>query len=381
MNGLRKFILFLLVLGFGGLILLNAGVWTARMTILDRDVTKSWLRDSNVYDNFINEVADLVKQDQENRGGENPNGSFDIEALERAAKEAFPADNLREKVEAVLNGTYDWLEGATEKLVFNLDFTEEKKKFIDAMGNEGLTRLAGLPSCQEGEAMEEFDPFSATCLPTGTDINAQIEKFKFEVANSQEVLPDTTLSNEDVKLSLNGERKSVDSAFSNAPRWYGWLKSSPIVLAIITVIDSAIIVLLCRPKRSGFKILAWFFGVVGGLLTLLGGISILLRESIIKSSLNDVGDGGIAENILFPLVREVSSSTGKWNMIMGGIYIAAAIVLGITYASLNKKSGGQPPVEEEKKTEPETLEKPKEEPKPEAKEAKEPPAGPAKTTK
>jgi hypothetical protein len=39
MNTLRKIFLFLIVLGFGGLILLNAGIWTARMTVLDREVT------------------------------------------------------------------------------------------------------------------------------------------------------------------------------------------------------------------------------------------------------------------------------------------------------------------------------------------------------
>ena len=348
------------MLGFGGLIFLNAGIWTARMTILDREVTKSWLNESKVYDNFVTELANLVKQDQTNRGGENPEGGFDVDALTRAAKKAFPPTTLKEDVETVLDSAYNWLEGKTDTLVFNLDFNEEKQAFIDALGVEGLARVASLPACQSGESMEEFDPFSATCLPLGADASAQIEQFKTEIASSQDVLPDTTLSNEDVKLDFGGQNKPIDEAFSNAPRIFGWLRSSPVLLAILVTINSALIVVLCRPKRSGFKILSWFFGIVGGLLLLFGGTSILLRESILERTAGG-GDNGLAENILFPLIREVSSSTGKWNMIFGGIYIAVSVIFAVIYITQKKKN---PEAEDIENKEPEHLapveEKPKE---------------------
>ncbi len=322
------------------------------MTILDREVTKSWLDKSSVYDNFVDALADLVQQDQKNRGGENPNGSFDTEAIARAAKEAFPSKTLQKNVEAVLDGSYDWLEQKTSTLVFNLDFSLEKKIFIDAMGAEGLAKISGLPTCQNSESSEDFDPFSATCLPAGTNASALMDSFKAEIANSESVLPDTTLNSSDITVDQDGQKKPIDVAFSEAPVWYGYLASSPIIIAALVLINSALIVLLSKPKLRGFKTLGWFFGINGGLLALFGLSNILLKESIVKSAMGNNGEKGIAENILFPVVREVSASIGLWNIIIGGVYIVLAVGLVVLYKKLNKNgSGVTPPAPQEKKEE------------------------------
>ena len=71
---------------------------------------------------------------------------------------------------------------------------------------------------------------------------------------------------------------------------------------------------------------------------LFGGASVLLATTITKSVIHESGDGGLAESILLPLIREVSASIGKWNMITGGIYIAIAVGLAILYITLKKKN-------------------------------------------
>lgn len=337
MNTIRKIFLFLIVLGFGGLILLNAGIWTARTTILDRDVTKSWLNQSKVYDNFVNELANLVKKDQENRGGEVADGNVDIEALTRAAKEAFPPETLQKNVEAILDGTYDWLEQKTSVLVVDLDLTQEKEVFIDSLGNEGLSRITNLPTCQNNEAIENFDPFSGSCLPSGVNASTLMEDFKSEIANSDSVLPDTTLSSSDITIDYKGEKKPIDVALSDAPVWYGLLTLSPLVLLALIVVDSALIVLLSKPKRNGLKILGWFFGIVGGLIVIFGGANIMLRGTLVKNALENASEKGIAENILLPLIREVSFSIGKWNLIIGGAYIVVAVIFSVFYITKNRK--------------------------------------------
>lgn len=323
------------------------------MTILDREVTKGWLDKSSVYNNFVDELADLVREDQDNRGGEKPDGSFDTSAIARAAKEAFPPKTLQRNVEAVLDGTYDWLEQKTSVLVFNLDFSLEKKIFIDAMGTEGLAKISSLPTCQNGESSEDFDPFSATCLPAGTNASSLMDSFKAEIANSESVLPDTTLNSSDITVDQDGEKKPIDAAFSDAPVWYGYLASSPIAIAILVLVNSVLIVLLSKPKVRGFKTLGWFFGINGGLIALFGLLNILLKETIVKSAMGNNGEKGIAENILFPVVKEVSASIGIWNMIIGGAYVALAVGLAILYKKLNKNDPEtSPPAPEEKKEEP-----------------------------
>ena len=337
MNTLRKIFLSLIVLSFGGLILLNAGIWTARMTILDRDVTKSWLNQSKVYDNFVNELANLVKKDQENRGGEVTDGNVDIEALTRAAKEAFPPETLQENVEAILDGTYDWLEQKTSVLVVELDLTQEKEVFIDSLGNEGLSRITNLPTCQDNEAAENFDPFSASCLPSGANASTLMEDFKSEIANSDSVLPDTTLNSSDITIDYKGDKKTLDAAFIDAPIWYSLLTLSPLVLSALIIIDSALIVLLSRPKRNGLKILGWFFGIVGGLIVIFGGANIILRGTLVKNALENASEKGIAENILLPIIREISFSIGKWNLIIGGVYFGIAAICVTAYLAQKKK--------------------------------------------
>ena len=165
----------------------------------------------------------------------------------------------------MLDGSYDWLEQKTSTLVFNLDFSLEKKIFIDAMGAEGLAKISGLPTCQNSESSEDFDPFSATCLPAGTNASALMDSFKAEIANSESVLPDTTLNSSDITVDQDGQKKPIDVAFSEAPVWYGYLASSPIIIAALVLINSALIVLLSKPKLRGFKTLGWFFGINGGI--------------------------------------------------------------------------------------------------------------------
>jgi hypothetical protein len=165
-----------------------------------------------------------------------------------------------------------------------------------------------------------------------------MDSFKSEIASSDSVLPDTTLNSADITIDYKGEKKPIDVAFSEAPSWYGLLTSSPIILAVLVVIDSALIVLLSKPKRSGFKILSWFFGIVGSLVMLFGGTNILLKEMFVKNALKDSGGNGVAESILLPIIREVAASIGKWSMIIGGIYIAIAVGLAILYIILKKKN-------------------------------------------
>lgn len=368
MNTLRKIFLFLIVLGFSGLLFLNSFVWVGRQTVMDRNVTESWLEEGKVYDNFVGELAKTVEKEQAKKHGvegEESEGNVDVAALTRAAKSAFPPAVLQENVESILDSAYDWLEGKTDKLVFNLDLAEEKVAFVEALGNEAITKLSSLPTCTNEQVSEDFDPFSATCLPSGTDINSHIAKLKTEISGSEGVLPDTSLVSDDIKVKVDGEEKTLDEAFSDAPRWYGWFKSSPLILSALILINAGLIVLLSRPNRNGFKKLAWLFGSVGGVLMLLGITSVLIGGQLNKDSFkSDGGQEGIADNLLVPLVKQVSSSISTWNMIIGGSYLLIAVICIVIYIVMKKKSPETTTAKVEDK---------KEEPKEPVKEVKTPP--------
>jgi len=347
MNILRKILLFLIVFGFSGLLFLNSFVWVGRQTIMDRKVTESWLSEGKVYDNFVGELAKTVEKEQaKKQGGVNASseGEVDTAALARAAKSAFPPTVLQENVELVLDSAYDWLEGKNDKLVFSLDLAAEKLAFVEALGNEAVAKLSSLPVCPSGAVSEDFEAFSATCLPSGSDINALTTKLKTELSSSQDILPDTSLSADDIKVRVNGEDKTLGEAFSNAPRWYSWFKSSPLVLTALIFINGGLIVLLSRPKLKGLKKLAWLFGSVGGALMLLGGAGLVVGQQLGSRPVR-FGDGsdGIAENLLGPLVVRVGSSLSKWHLIIGGVYLVLAVIFMVIYKMHKKKNPGATP--------------------------------------
>ncbi len=330
---------------------------------MDRNVVENWLSEGKVYDNFVGELAKTVEKQQANSRGASDSGSdtnVDVAALTRAAKVAFPPEVLKKNVELVLGGSYDWLENKTDKLVINLDLAQEKLAFIDALGSEAATKLTTLPACPAGTSAEGIDLFSATCLPTGTDINAEVVKLKTELANSKEVLPDTSLSADDIKVNVDGKDKTLGEAFANAPIWYGWLKSSPLILTALVLVGGGLIVLLSRPKINGLKKLAWLFGPVGAVLLILGTTSTLLSNQLGNGSFKlDGGQEGIADNLLVPFVKQVSASVSAWNMIIGGAYLVIAAACIVIYA-VHKKKDAEPAKEPEEKIE---VEPKKEEPK------------------
>lgn len=340
---------------------------------MDRNVTESWLEEGRVYDNFVGELAKTVEKQQNKENGSaetQSDANVDVAALTRAAKEAFPPAILQQNVESILDSAYDWLEGKTDSLVFNLDLSEEKTAFVEALGNEAVAKLSSLPTCTSEQVSEDLDPFSATCLPSGTDINSQVAKLKTELSGSEDVLPDTSLSADDIKVKVNGEDKTLDEAFSDAPRWFGWFKSSPLVLSALILVNGALIVVLSRPKLNGFKKLAWLFGPIGAVLMLIGGAGALLSSQLSERATR-LGDGsdGMAENLLGPLAVQVNKSFSKWHLVIGGAYLALGLICMIVYMMQKKKN---PEVEVTESTEKKVVES-KEEPKSEENEAKKPP--------
>lgn len=365
MNTLRKIFLFLIVLGFSGLLFLNSFVWVGRQTVMDRNVTESWLSEGKVYDNFVDELAKTVEKEQSKKHGTETSESdanVDTAALTRAATVAFPPKTLQENFETVLNSVYDWLEGKTEKIVFNLDLTEERQAFIDALGNEAFTKLSSLPACRSEQISEDFDPFSAGCLPTRTDINAQVGKFKTEISGSSEgILQDSSIDGSDLAFNVKGTKTRIDEFFSEAPSAFNLLNKLPFLLAVLVVISSGLIVLLSRPKLKGLKKLTWLFGPTGGILIFLGTAGKYIAEGLFLGSRQ-------TNSLSTPLIKQISSSLSKWHLIIGGTYLALGVICIVVYLILKKRSpeSDAPKVDDVKEAEP------KEEPKEPIKEVKTP---------
>lgn len=346
MDILRKFALFVFSLLLFIALPIHTLAWTTKQSVMDRNVLLGWLKEGEVYDNIADTAAQLAedslaKKDdtqptegdvQQDNSGQMP----DSATLIKAAKVALPPNVLQENVEAIINAMYDWLEGKTETIVLNLDLTDEKKAFIDALGNEAIARAASLPTCTAEQA-GDFDPLSSNCIPSGTNIAAQAEKIKNELANSKDFLPDTNITGEDLTVGEEGAKNLLTEEFKAIPQAYRDAQNSSFIMTVSLLVFAVLIFFLGKTRRSGLKINAWLFGLAG-IWALVVGSVFKLGNSMLTSSLVENSDVSLGATAVSSLLGQITGTIFKWHMVVGIAYIAVAVlcIMVITLMGKNK---------------------------------------------
>ena len=135
-------------------LLLTATFWIMTATIGDRDTVKNWLNDSGVYDNFVQQIAEIAQEEFANNSeqepqSENVGGSVDIATLTRVAESAISPSFLQESIEKVIDGSYDWLEEKTPTIEFSINFTEIKNELANGLKQEAIKRSQELPDAPD----------------------------------------------------------------------------------------------------------------------------------------------------------------------------------------------------------------------------------------
>lgn len=346
MNVLRKIALFVFSLLLFIALPLHTLAWTTKQSLMDRAVMLNWLKEGKVYDNIADTAAQLAedsltkKDESQTIEGENQDGGGRMPnsaTLIKAAKIALPPNVLQENVEAVINSMYDWLEGKTNTIVLNLDLSAEKKAFIDALGNEAITRAASLPTCT-AEQVGDFDPLSSDCIPSGTNVAAQAEKIKSELASSKDFLADTNITSADLTVGEEGSKKLISDEFNALPKNFKNAQSSALAMTISLVILGILIFFLGKTRRSGLKINAWLFGLAGAWALLLGLVFKLGNSSLVSMIVKN-SDASIGSSAIAALLAQITGTLFKWHMIIGIAYasITVTCILGIKITGKNKE--------------------------------------------
>lgn len=344
MNILRKFALFVFSLLLIIALPLNTLAWSTTQSLMDRNVILGWLKEGKVYDNIADTAAKLAEdslaannddQPQEGENQETNSQMPDANTLIKAARVALPPNVLQQNVEAIINSSYDWLEGKTDTIVLNLDLSEEKTAFIDALGNEAISRAASLPTCTVDQS-GDFDPLSSDCIPSGTDVAAQAEKIKNELANSKDFLPDTNITGTDLTVGEEGSKKLISDQFNMAPSAFKNAKNSTLVSMASIFILGIIVFLLSKTRRGGLKINAWLFGLAGAWALLLGALFKVGNSTIVNQITNDT-DGSLGFSAITALIAEITGTLFKWHMIIGGAYVAVAVACIIAIKIINSR--------------------------------------------
>lgn len=352
MKILKKILLFIASSLLVSSLLLTATFWILTATIGNRNTVKNWINDSGTYDNFVEQIVattqeNLDKQPENSSEADSDEESIDPETLSNVAKEAFSPEFLKTSFEKVIDGSYDWLEKETDSLQFDVDFSDAKTALADGLVDEAVRRGNELPECQTLAVPQELDIFSAECLPPGTDVRALAEDIRRKFFSNEELLPDPTLTAEDIKLNISdsGDQKSISEIsktdLKEVPRWYGLAKNLAWFMALTVAALSLMVLFLSATKRNGAKHLAKSFLTAA---ILIGASAFILqrlpldfasKDTAIESSGETLSEG-FGETIAKPLVEQAIDTVTGYQYWFAALYGLIFLML-LIYIILSRR--------------------------------------------
>lgn len=321
-SGLLKLSLFTLALAGAG--------W---MTFGTPDAIKQAADEGGLYGGAVTNILENAKKDAESSTTYLP---LDDPEIEKAARDAFPPDLLKQQGESVIDGVYAWLRGETDKPAFSIDLTEAKQRFATNVGNYAQRRYESLPPCtlqQLRTLSTDVDPFTVECQAPGVSGATVNETVQREILQSDQFLEDTNYTAEDLPKDPQG-RTAFDN-LESAPEMYRLLGTLPVLLGIVSVVTAIGVMLLAEDKRRGLKAIG---------VTLLGtGIFLGLGALIISWSFNQM-NGVSGEAFQDSLIATVRALTSTYNANLLKFYltyilVGAAIIVTLRYQKRRNVSG------------------------------------------
>lgn len=322
----KGFFAFLVSVTYVWLMFLTAASFALRYTVVESSTPKKWLDQSGVYEKAVEEVAKLatIQQAQDSAVIE-----ITSEDIVNSAQTAFPSDELKRSAEGIIDGFYGWFKGDTTNPDFRIDFQGEKQAFARNMTAVLESKIKELPECTTSSSftLQAFDPFKAECRPKGIDLTKQLTDFENDIANTNDFLPQTVFTGGDVKVNKNGNSERIGSALPWVPKAYKGLLYAPWALLAITVLSTAMIMLLSTSRRRGLRRIASTHAFAGAVLVISG---FFLSTAIQKLNSWSTGSFGASEsitnNIINPLFAQIDKSFSRYNIIIGVVFLAVSLL-------------------------------------------------------
>src|SRR5690606_6585385 len=177
-----------------------------------------------------------------------------------------------------LDGTYNWLEGNSDKPEFMIDLADAKQRLADGLGNYAASRAASLPACTAAQSaqlsQEGFDALNAPCLPPGVNPQTAAADLRNQIITSEDFLGQTSFSGDDIKVSSNGREVPIDQAneFKKLQSAYQAGMLAPILFGLTAALAAIGIVFLSSSKKSGLGRIGLISLTAGLLLAISWGV-------------------------------------------------------------------------------------------------------------
>ena len=389
----RRFIVFLASSLFTLFLLLTVTTAAIAITVTPSNI-KTWLKNSKLYDGFVDAVLTSTKNATASTPGTGADNQLNDPALQAAAKAAFTPEFLQKSTENFIDGSFVWLDGKSPKPTFEIDMTSAKQNFANAVGKYALERYNGLPACARGQLPDTSDVLSITCKPAGLDITATVNQQVNELATSKDVLGDPVITADSLSSQDKAQTKTFSERYSQYPKIYRFSKMAPLILGGLSLLMAVIIIFVSADRRRGLRKTGTSLVVVAVMLFIgiwLANFGMQRAQSALTKVSTPETD--LAQSTALSVIRDINGSIARVStyfgvaflLIAGGLFVYLFITRDKTAPKPSKPSETPEKADDANKKPEETKNQPVPDaaPKPEKPEPEppkdEPPKPPAKT--
>lgn len=308
MNIALRIVRWLLAIGISLALSLWIFLATVNATLANRNVVKSWIAGSSVYDSALSSLFDVSADSKQ---------ALVQDSAQEAFVQTFDAAYLRQGAETTLDATYDWAEGKTNAITFSIPVQEKQADFYRNLAAILTPKLQTLPACP---TRSPIDTENITCLPAGIDATTYAAQLTRPASDSA-ILKDpiTQDSFKDVP-----PMPWVPTAVQS-------LRISLWALPLMTVVFAGLYVLASPDRIRGVNHVARRL-TIGAAVTLIGGAfmwfastSIDLASAVDASNPTEAAQQKtIINNLMNPLARIILPSIGQALTLYSGIVVAIA---------------------------------------------------------
>lgn len=308
---------------------------TLDATVLNRDEVKGWLDKSGVYQNLLTTVLNsnsTAQQELTTTSG----SAVTSDDVKSALDQTMNAGYIKQSTEKALDSTYDWLDGKSSTISFEINTTEKKDAFIANLSSILQPQLAQLPTCT---SQAQFQTNNPPCLPPNTTPKQAADELATDAANQASVFRQPVTNNTVAEASNNPNNSSLtnnkgaqnlQSVVSNIKMWLLWLP-------IIALVSGGLMVLLSQHRLKAAKHLAgkltWGLAITCAIGLVIATVGKTFTASNYVSGANNT----ITSKIVEPVIHQAAPAIGNRLALISGILGAVTLALWVTFRILWKK--------------------------------------------
>lgn len=277
---------------------------TMHATILNRSVVINWLANSGIYSNIVDAAVQLQSGD-----AVESQQFLGEDTVRQAINQTLDPAFLQQSSERIINSSYDWLQGKTDKIDFSIELNEKREQLKLNLAQLIEPKLASLPKCSSG--FSGVSSQDVKCIPSTVTSQAYAADLAARAVNSSDFLAQP-LTDETIQQPTLPAVEFLRFVATNSLAIVGGL-------ATAAIISAAGYILLSKDKLRGLQAVGRraFFGTL--ILVIGGGVLWYFSNKI---TLGSFGDQAIIASVVDPLARLVAADVGMWLFIFSGTVFA-----------------------------------------------------------